>query len=361
MKNQTPKPLKFFILSAKGGGTGSALRALYIAQALRKRGHTVDFVKPIPTLPFWLDMALSKPYYLLRSLFFHSDAALAVKPYPTVIPALWWQRVRGAQIVIDVDDLDYAYSRGWFRKFHQWLQKPWPAWADWVSYHNPKLREPILDFFRVPPEKLIQVEQGVDRDIFNLNPVLPEDLPETAKTLKTEKGPLLVFTAHLNNACDLEPVLKSFQSVFKSLPAARLLVAGGGPDEGRFKKIARDLGLSSRVYFTGMLTPRQVAACLKISDLVLTYYGPAAANQHRASMKLREALACGAKVAATRVGEAVRWPRHLFLSAPHPAAYAQTILRALKEKKNPGGSRALVQRWDWTRSVENLEKELSAP
>ena len=62
MKPKT-QPLTYLVLSAKGWGTGSALRAFYIAQAFRKRGHTVYFPKPLPTLPFWLDMALSKPYY----------------------------------------------------------------------------------------------------------------------------------------------------------------------------------------------------------------------------------------------------------------------------------------------------------
>ena len=55
-----------------------------------------------------------------------------------VVPALWVQRMKGAKIVFDVDDLDYAYSHGLFRVFHQWLQKPWPKWADLVTYHNPR-------------------------------------------------------------------------------------------------------------------------------------------------------------------------------------------------------------------------------
>src|SRR6185369_14283743 len=122
-------PLRFLILSAKGWGTGSALRAFYIAEALRKRGHVVKFVKPLPTLPFWLDMALSKAYTLFHSFFFRSDAALAVKPYPMMVPALWVQRMKGAKIIFDVDDLDYAYSHGLFRAFHKWLQRGWPQWA----------------------------------------------------------------------------------------------------------------------------------------------------------------------------------------------------------------------------------------
>jgi glycosyltransferase involved in cell wall biosynthesis len=339
------------------------LRAHYIAEALKKRGHQVNFVKPLPTLPFWFDMAISTFYYFFHSLLNRSHVALAVKPYPMVIPALWWQRQRGAKVVIDVDDLDFAYSHGKFRQTHERLQKPWPKWADIVTFHNDNLREHLLDFFEVPAKNIVQVPQGVDRDLFNPKRVEPEHLPYAAKILYVErkKRPILTFTAHLNVACNLEPVLYSFQAILKTLPNAQLLIAGGGPDEGNFKRIARELGISSSVHFTGMLTTRQVAACLRISDVILVYYNDFLANKHRASMKLREALACNGRVVATRVGEIVKWKSYLTLSKPDPIHFADTVIRALKTKKNVKGQSLLVKKWDWSYCVENLEKELLKP
>ncbi len=307
-------------------------------------------------------MVLSTFYYFLVSLFLRSDAVLLVKPYPTAVPALWVQRRKGARVVIDVDDLDYAYSRGWFRSLHQRLQKPWPAWADIVTYHNPELLKPLRDFFRVPPSRLVQLPQGVDRDIFNSGSVQASHFPATAAWLQgtPPKGPLLAFTAHLNVACDLEPVLESFKRILESFPQAGLLVAGGGPDEARFRRLAGTLGLKDSVYFTGMVSPLQVAACLKASDAALVYYRDTPVNRHRASMKLREALACGLKVVATRVGEAALWKNALILSAPTPAAFAKAVLRALRVKKSPQAGSLLVKNWDWVRCVEKLEKELSS-
>lgn len=307
-------------------------------------------------------MVLSAFYYFLLSLFLRSDAVLVVKPYPTAVPALWVQRLKGARVVIDVDDLDYAYSRGWFRSLHQRLQKPWPAWADIVTYHNPGLLKPLRHFFRVPPSRLVQLPQGVDRDIFNPGPAKASPLPAVAAWLqgRPQKAPLLAFTAHLNVACDLEPVLESFKWVLKSLPRAGLLVAGGGPDEARFRRLAGALGLKDSVCFTGMVSPAQVAACLKASDAALVYYRDTPVNRHRASMKLREALACGLKVVVTRVGEAAQWKNAVFLSAPSPAAFAKAVLAALRGKKSTQAGSLLVKNWDWVRCVEKLEKELSS-
>lgn len=357
-KPTTSKRLKILVLSSKGGGTGCALRARYIAEAFRKRGHEVTFLRPIPSLPLWLDMLLSEPYYYFQSFFRRHDAALAVKPYPNIFSTLWGQRFLGAKVVIDVDDLDYAYSHGWFRKFHQAIQKPLPKWADLVTYHNPKLKEPIRDFFKVPESKMVQLAQGVDRSLFKPGKAEASQLPAVAASLVKRKEPILAFTAHLNVACDLEPVLEAFRTVLKSLPSAHLLIAGGGPDEGRFKRKVQELGIASSTHFTGYLTPRQVAACLKASDAALVYYRDTPVNTHRASMKLREALACGCRVVSTDVGEAVQWKNALFLSKPEPGFYAKAVLKALKSKKRTQAAALLVKKWDWTDCVKDLESKL---
>jgi glycosyltransferase involved in cell wall biosynthesis len=355
------RPLHILVFSAKGGGTGCALRARYIAEAFQKKGHRVTFVTPLPSLPLWFDMALSAPYYFLRSLFTHSDAAIAIKPYPTVVPSLWVQRLKGSQLVIDVDDLDFDYSHGLFRTFHQWLQKPWPAWADIVTYHNPALLGPLREFFKVPPSKLVQLAQGVDTSLFRPGKPRFQDLPTAALELQRQKdrGPLLAFTAHLNVACDLEPVLESLKFLLRYNPKVQLLVAGGGPDESRFKRLAQELGISGCVHFTGMVTPNEVAACLQLSDAALVYYRDIPVNRHRASMKLREALACGLKVVVTRVGEASSLKSAVFLSQPDPKAFSKAIRGALRAKKSPQSGALLVKNWDWKRCIEPLEKALS--
>ncbi|HJT23323.1 MAG TPA: glycosyltransferase [bacterium] len=352
----SPRPLTLLIFSAKGGGTGCALRARYIAEAFQKLGHKAVFVKPLPSLPLWFDMALSTFYYFFVSFFHKADAALVIKPYPTAVPALWLQRLNGAKIVIDVDDLDYDYSHGAFKRFHQWLQRPWPAWADIVTYHNPKLLEPLREFFQVPDSKLVQLPQGVDTQLFKPGRVDAAELPPAASNLPD--GPLLIFTAHLNVACDLEPVLESFWQVLRTHPLVQLLVAGGGPDEGRFKHFAAELGITGSVHFTGMVTPAQVAACLRKADAALVYYSDTPVNQHRASMKLREALAAGCKVVATDTGEAAQFKKFLFLAKPVPKTFAQAILTALKAKKSPQSPALLVKKWDWTRCVSSLEERL---
>ncbi|HXL72174.1 MAG TPA: glycosyltransferase, partial [bacterium] len=106
------------------------------------------------------------------------------------------------------------------------------------------------------------------------------------------------------------------------------------------------------------ITISQVAACLKISDLTLVYYSDKPVNHHRASMKLREALACGRPVIATNVGESVHLKDSVVLSDANPAAFSKAIVKTLKSKRTVSPSAALLKKWDWKDCVKELEKEL---
>jgi glycosyltransferase involved in cell wall biosynthesis len=112
-------------------------------------------------------------------------------------------------------------------------------------------------------------------------------------------------------------------------------VAGGGPSLENFRNEARSRGLEGAVAFTGSLTPREVASCLRAADVALVYYSEGLANRYRASLKLREALACGAKVVSTNVGEASSMGKYVTLSKPDPVSFAQAIDAAWRGRTKP--------------------------
>jgi glycosyltransferase involved in cell wall biosynthesis len=278
-----------------------------------------------------------------------------VKPYPTLVPACLAQKLLGAKIVFDVDDLDWAYSSAAFESLHRDLQTSWPKLlGTFTTYHNSALREPLERDFGLDPARLVQVPQAVDPEIFHPNGKGDVLHPRAHALWASSKDrPRLVVTAHLNVACDLSPVLRAFALLLKRLPRARLLVAGGGPDQARFEREARSFGVAEETAFTGPLTPREVASCLRAADVALVYYSEAPANRHRASLKLREALACGVRVAATRVGEASEYGAFVTLSEPDAADFAHAVVAAWKQKD---GRRYRGTTWD--QSARVLEKAL---
>ena len=350
----TPR-LRILVLSAKGSGTGSALRAVYVADALRLRGHDVSLAPLLPTWPLWLDMALSTFWYFAFSLTRRFDAVWCVKPYPSLIPACLVQKCLGAKIVFDVDDLDWAYSGGVFRSIHRLLQTPWPRLGSFTTYHNPKLKDVLVREFGLSPADLVRLPQGVDPVLFHPPATPKRKVGEAQEPWFQTHHPMLVYTAHLNVACDLSELLLSFRIFLARHPQAGLVVAGGGPDQDRFEQETRDLGLSDHVRITGLLSPQKVADYLRSSDAVLVYYRDTEANRHRASLKGREALSCGCRVVATKVGDYAEWASWAVLSKPNPVAFALAIERALKirAKVKPAPSS-----WHWRNCVADLEKRL---
>ena len=161
-------------------------------------------------------------------------------------------------------------------------------------------------------------------------------------------------------ACDMSFASRE-KSVFSQWEVGVGLVAGGGPDEGRYKNMTADLGISASVFFTGYLSPQQVAACLRMADAALVFYRDTPVNRHRASMKLREALASGVKVVATEVGEAAQFDKVIFGAKPTAEAFAEAIEKALKSRQNPAGASKLVRHLDWKTCVENLETAITRP
>jgi glycosyltransferase involved in cell wall biosynthesis len=299
-------------------------------------------------------MALSTFWYIPFALLGRFDAVWCVKPYPSLLPACWIQKCLGAKIVFDVDDLDWAYSGGTFRSLHKFLQTPWPRWGAFTTYHNPKLKDALLNDFHLTPDQLVRVPQGVDPALFHPEKTNRSSLPGFNR-LGPNIKPLFVFTAHLNVACDLGEILKAFKLITVQHPKAGLIVAGGGPDQEHFEQEAERLGLSKNTAFTDLIPPQTVADYLRVADRVLVYYQNNEANRHRASLKAREAISCGCRVVATEVGDYREWGAWAYLSKPDPTSYARTVERSLSSRRKIPKP---PQSWQWASCVAKLEQRL---
>ena len=76
-----------------------------------------------------------------------------------------------------------------------------------------------------------------------------------------------------------------------------LLVVGDGPQRASLERLARELGIGSRVQFTGELLPEQMPTVYSAADLLVL----ASSNEGWPNVVL-EAMACGAAVVAADVG-----------------------------------------------------------
>lgn len=119
---------------------------------------------------------------------------------------------------------------------------------------------------------------------------------------------------------------KGLDEILACLPAARatLVVAGSGPDEGRLKLRARELGVAGRVRFAGPAYGEEKARLLAQADVLLL-----PSYSEGLPYALLEAMAAGVVPVVTRVGaipDVVEAGRHgLFVPVQDVAAIARAL------------------------------------
>jgi len=238
-------------------------------------------------------------------------AVYALKPLPnSVLPALRARR-RGARAVLDVDDLDFEYyppgpARLAVKLFFRWA----PRRFDAVSYHVAPLRDRLLADCGVPAERLVEIPQGIDIDLFQA-PAQP--LPEHLEAFLRSRR-VIVYMASLGITSDFEDVLPLLGEQLRTHPDWGMLVLGHGLRLERFQELVGELGLAAAFHFAGYVNHELVPGILARCAAGFHYLRPGGANRYRAVMKIREYLAAGLPVAANASGDAAEFGPYIFLS-----------------------------------------------
>jgi glycosyltransferase involved in cell wall biosynthesis len=280
-------------------------------------------------------------------------AVYALKPMPNaVLPALR-ARLRGARIVLDVDDLDFEYYppgpqralvRRWFRD--------WPCRFDAVSFHVEPLREYLLAESGVPAERLRRIPQGVDLDVFAAPAApLPEEIAEFAR-----KHATIVYMASLGITSDFGDVLPWLARILSRHPGWGLLVLGHGVHLARFREQAAALGAAGRIRFAGYVAHAEVPAILRACRAGFHYLRPAGANRYRAIMKIREYLAAGLPVVANPSADAGDF-RDFIELAEGEDAVDRALAAALageRAERTAAGRRFVEERLAWPRLAPEI-------
>lgn len=348
--------MKILVLCSQARNTGAVFRAEYIFKYLKKAGAEAEFIyPPFNSMPFMLDFALSLFYYFFTVMNRKPDAVIIQKPYPnTVLPALML-KAAGARIIIDIDDLDYGYRKGLLGIFIKWLQHRLTKAADLITCHNTELIKIIEKDHPGYKGRIYRLNQCVDLSLFSPAKAGRKAVKEIKTAYRGKK--ILFYMANLNIASCLESILDSITRIKGDV---LLLVAGGGPLLGRYKRMSAAKGVQDKVVFLGPLARERAAEYIMAADLCLVYYKEEPVNRYRASMKLREYLAMARPVVATGVGEIRDFRKTAYVCSPTLAAFAAEIQKRLKrlDKREKTGYKFIKRYYDWALEMRNFYKFL---
>ena len=306
--------MKFLLVSPFTSASGSSVRFWNIARALGDRGHTVVLAErrangapPLhrcggitycscpSTGALFPDMAISLVFYLVLFMrYIGCDVFYVLKPAPNNgIPALAAKLI-GKRVLLDVDDLDYAYLKpGFGRTVFRWFFDTLPRMFDLVTYHTPRLEQYLREEAGVPSEKLYYYAQGISPEFLSVNLPAADAVP-----LKS-----VIYAATLGQTSDFADLIPSFGALCRKHPDLSVTVAGDGIRRRLFEELVAAEEIGGNVTFTGSVPHGELPGIMARHRIGINYMRPTTVNRCRAILKIREYLACGLTVVCNDVGD----------------------------------------------------------
>ncbi|MHB8651777.1 MAG: glycosyltransferase [Minisyncoccota bacterium] len=173
------------------------------------------------------------------------------------------------------------------------------AYYAWYYHHMSYLTAPYEELLktsaktlRTPPSCVLP--NPVELSQFHLS-------DQQARTTLKQKlgitGPLVIYAGRLAPEKRVDEVLKTLPVLIKKFPSLIYAIVGHGTSENDLKKMAKQLGVSAHVRFTGYLGKAELAEWYTASDVFFTL-----STSETQCLALMEAFASGLPAVVARAG-----------------------------------------------------------
>ncbi len=370
-------------------------RALPLGRELAARGHDVTLIVP-PwdhpedagrswedhgvhivniVLPPWMQTVgivttLRKAVHMARP-----DVVHLFKPkgYAGLVMPL----LRDIPVVLDTDDWEGA--GGWNerspysasqRRLFAWQEQHLPRRAAHVTVASRALETQQWGL-GIPPDRVTYLPNALDPVRYNVWPDQCEIMRHAVRirTALSLDGPtVLLYTRFVEFAP--EAVALFFSRVRAAMPAARLLIVGGGMhnEDAHVRRALSEH--NDATTFAGFVPFAEVPAFIRAADIAILPFADTLINRAKSSVKTLDLLAAGQAVVATAVGENMSGIRHnetgLLVPPGDPAAFVNAVVTLLAnpERARALGDAARERAWreqTWAMQTETVEAIYDRP
>ena len=213
----------------------------------------------------------------------------------------------------------------------------------------------------IPEHKVTVIPNAVDAQRFSMS---GQADPELQTRLGIAGNTVLGFIGSFYAYEGLLLLLEAMPGILEKNPNVRVLLVGGGPQEGRLRERVDELGLNEVVIFTGRVPHATVQTYYKLVDVFVYPRLPMRLTDLVTPLKPLEAMAQGRLVLASDVGghrELIRpgLNGELF-KAGDAAALTTAVLDLLRDRDrwrflHEGGRHFVESERTWPRSVAHYE------
>jgi len=285
-----------------------------IARALLQKGHKVKVVTT--SEPEWLDfddgqhpfqvfrmnrrldLAL-RPFYFAKTILHHSrdaDVVLANGVFLEAAVASFLSGKSMVQKIVGDPAWERAVNRGWLRdRFETFQERRYGLKVEglkklrtFVANQAEKIIVPshyLADWVRrwgVPQHKISIIYNSVPE----IGPVPPVSTPLTSRVKLVTAGRLVSWKC-----------IDSIIEAVGRMDDVGLLICGDGPERTQLEQLAKDLGVTDRIYFAGQRNRKDALALMADCDIFVL-----ASTYEGLPHVVLEAMSLGLPVIATSVG-----------------------------------------------------------
>jgi glycosyltransferase involved in cell wall biosynthesis len=380
-------------LSGEIGSLGSVRHIMEVSENLYKLGNQVKLIVPyharyphktaidiiyIPILKvkiFRTLMAeLLAPLFIIAYLLcWRPDVIYWRQAYLTIFPVLL-ARLFQKMIVTEVNGLtiDEIESEP-LNKIRKKCILSFEAFNYHRSHHlicvAPKIRERIIDHYRLPPEKVSVILNGVNSDKM---PII--DFWKAKEMIGIQPDSKVIgFVGHFFPWDGIETIIKAAPQILKEVRNTYFLIIGHGKWGVHLQRMASKKGVSEKFIFTGKVPWEKLYLYINAFDIATAPYAQAInTNSGRSSLKILEYFSCKKPVIASEtdaIPEIVDIREKGFgvlVKAEDSDAFAREAIRLLKspderKKMAESGRSYVVNERSWTivaRKTETIINEL---
>lgn len=199
--------------------------------------------------------------------------------------------------------------------------------------------------FRVAPERVVAIGNGVDTEIFR------PDGPVAETT-----SPTFVYTGAMSEWQGPSVFVEAMPKVLEEFPTATLRFFGQGVEEPAIRATAKRLGLSC-VELGGVIPPSETASWIRGATAALASITPGVGYDFAKPTKTYAAAACGTPVVFAGAGVGARLVEEAGLgwrSAHEPDSVAAAMITAVRAQLDGATDRERDRRVAWARENASI-------
>jgi glycosyltransferase involved in cell wall biosynthesis len=221
--------------------------------------------------------------------------------------------------------------------------------ADKIIVVTSKLKEILQKDYEIPRDKIAVIQNGANTDLFK-----PKETARARAELGLNRSSNYVcYVGSFSPWQGIEYLIRSVPLILKKCPKTRFLIVGDGLMKQDLIELAKQIGVSDKVIFTGMVPYQKVPLYMNAADVCTS--PKAGLRSGYSPLKLCEYMACGKPVVASRASglEIVEDSGGGILVEPkEPKALAAAMTkllqnRELRKRMGEKGRKYVVENQSW--------------